>query len=287
MLGVDAELAAVAPLHVARRAAGSEPTSVRRNVVLPWPLSPTIAAREPWTISRSMPDGDGAIGIADRRGRGSGTRRPLAAATRRGSGSPRSAPSAATSSTSSLFELLALRLRPRGRRGAGLVAGDEVLELPPLGEHGGVGPLDMGRLLPLVVEEGVDLARDTPSACRAARSSVWSQVAAEEGPVVRDDQAGLAVVAQEVLEQDLGAQVEEVRRLVEQEQVRLVEEQGGELDAGLPAARELPRPGRSSVVPLSSNWPATSPHFQSGWPLSRIRKSRAVSPGRKGSCCRR
>ena len=42
-----------------------------------------------------------------------------------------------------------------------------------------------------------------------------------------------------MLEQDLRAQVEKVRRLVEQEQRGLVEEQGGELDAGLPASREL------------------------------------------------
>jgi hypothetical protein len=34
-------------------------------------------------------------------------------------------------------------------------------------------------------------------------------------------------------------------------------------------------------------WPATSPHFQSGWPLSRMRKSRDDSPGRNGSCCLR
>jgi hypothetical protein len=34
----------------------SESTIVRRKVVFPWPLSPTIAAREPWTISTSIPE---------------------------------------------------------------------------------------------------------------------------------------------------------------------------------------------------------------------------------------
>ena len=42
-----------------------------------------------------------------------------------------------------------------------------------------------------------------------------------------------------MLEQNLRAQVEEVRRLVEQQQVRLVQQQGRQLDARLPAAGEL------------------------------------------------
>ena len=45
--------------------------------------------------------------------------------------------------------------------------------------------------------------------------------------------------------------------------------------------------GDSSIRPLISNSPATSPHFQSGCALSRMRNSRAVSPGRNGSCCLR
>ena len=54
---------------------------------------------------------------------------------------------------------------------------------------------------------------------------------------------------QEVLQQDLRAQVEEVGRLVEQQQVRLVEQQGGELHARLPAAGE-PRDRPAQIVPL-------------------------------------
>ena len=37
--------------------------------------------------------------------------------------------------------------------------------------------------------------------------------------------------------------------------------------------------GPSRYAPFNSNCPATSPHRQSGCPLSRIRYSRAVSPG--------
>ena len=38
-----------------RDSGSSEPTMVLRNVVLPWPLSPTIAAREPCSISTPTP----------------------------------------------------------------------------------------------------------------------------------------------------------------------------------------------------------------------------------------
>ena len=68
---------------------------------------------------------------------------------------------------------------------------------------------------------------------------MWVQVAREEGPVVRDDQAGFLVVPQKVFEQNLRAQVEKVRRLVEQQEIGLVQQQGRQLHAGLPAAGEL------------------------------------------------
>ena len=54
-----------------------------------------------------------------------------------------------------------------------------------------------------------------------------------------------------MLKQNLRAQVEEVCRLVEQEQVWLVQEEGGELDAGLPAAGEfLDRPSEERSLEL-------------------------------------
>ena len=45
--------------------------------------------------------------------------------------------------------------------------------------------------------------------------------------------------------------------------------------------------GPSRAAPLISKRPATSPHFHSGFPLSRRRNASVVSPGWNGSCCRR
>jgi hypothetical protein len=39
-----------------------------------------------------------------------------------------------------------------------------------------------------------------------------------------------------MLEENLGAEIEEVGRFVEEEEIRLVQQEGGELDAGLPAS---------------------------------------------------
>ena len=102
----------------------------------------------------------------------------------------------------------------------------------------------------MVFEKGIDLARIHR---QRSGGEVERLVARgpEKGPVVRDDQAGLAVAAEEVLEQDLGPQVEKVGRLVEQEEIRLVEEQGGELHTGLPTAGEFRhRTGESGSLDL-------------------------------------
>ena len=103
-------------------------------------------------------------------------------------------------------------------------------------------------LVPLVVEEGVDLPRKNR---QLAAGEVERAIAggAEESPVVRHDQAALAVVAEKVLEQDLRPQVEKVGRLVQEQQRGLVEEQGGEFDAGLPASGEfLDRAGEQRAL---------------------------------------
>ena len=52
------------------------------------------------------------------------------------------------------------------------------------------------------------------------------------------DQDAAVELAEELLEQHLRAQVEEVRRLVEDQQVGIVQQQGRELHARLPAAGE-------------------------------------------------
>ena len=147
-----------------------------------------------------------------------------------------------------LFKLLALRLRAGGGRGSRLVAGNKIFQLLPFREHSRVGPYEMLPLVSLVFEEGVNLPGEN---CQLAAGEVERAVAGgtEEGPVVRHDQAALAVVAEKVLEQDLRSQVEEVGRLVEQEQRGLMQEQGSEFDAGLPAAREfLDRAGEQRAL---------------------------------------
>ena len=108
----------------------------------------------------------------------------------------------------------------------------------PLGQHRGVRPLVVLAALLLVFQKGVDLAgKHRQLAARQVERVAARR--AQERPVVRDDQAGLGKVPQKMLEQDLRAQVEEVRRLVEQQQVRFVQQQGRQLDARLPAAGEL------------------------------------------------
>jgi len=61
----------------------------------------------------------------------------------------------------------------------------------------------------------------------------------QERPVVGNDQAGFLIVAEKMFQQNLRPQIEKVRRLVEEQQVWLVEQQSGELDACLPTAGEL------------------------------------------------
>ena len=103
---------------------------------------------------------------------------------------------------------------------------------------GCVRPLLVLALLALEFQKGIDLAgKHRQLAARQVERVVAG--GAEKRPVVRDDQAGRPVASQEMLEQNLRAQVEEVRRLVEQQQVRLVQQQGRQLDARLPAAGEL------------------------------------------------
>jgi hypothetical protein len=89
--------------------------------------------------------------------------------------------------------------------------------------------------LALVVEKGVDFSGEQrePSPRQIEGMSASGP---QEGPIVRDDQAGLAVTPQEVFEQNLRAQIEKVGRLVQQQQVRLVQQQGSQFDPRLPAS---------------------------------------------------
>ena len=91
-----------------------------------------------------------------------------------------------------LLELLALRLGQLGGGGPGLVAGDEVFEVPPLGQDRLVGPLVVLAAFALELQVRVDLAGERR---QLAARQVERVVAggAEERPVVRDDQAAAVV----------------------------------------------------------------------------------------------
>ena len=144
----------------------------------------------------------------------------------------------ATSIVCKPFELLALRAGARGRAGPGPVLVDERFELAALGDDGRVDALVVLAPLALIFQKRVDRA-GIQRQLAARQFERLAARGAQEGPIVRDDQAGLAKLAQKVLEQNLRAQVEKVRRLVEQQQVRLVQQQRRQLDARLPAAGEL------------------------------------------------
>ena len=104
------------------------------------------------------------------------------------------------------------------------------------------------------------------------------QVSLQKLAVVRDDQAAGPKLAEKPFQQHLRAQIEKVGRLVENQQVRIVQQQRGQLGARLPAAGELAdRPIEHRRRGIGTRQ-ATSPQRQSGWPLSRIRNSRTVSP---------
>src|SRR5262249_38494810 len=127
------------------------------------------------------------------------------------------------------FELLRLGASERRRRRPGPVAGDEVLEMLFLREDILVRAFLMLALLLVKLQERVDLSRKRSQLAARKRQGVLAG-GGEKSPVMRHDQGRGLVVLEEVLEEDLRAEVEEVRRLVEQEQVRLVEEERRQLD---------------------------------------------------------
>ena len=137
-----------------------------------------------------------------------------------------------------LLQLLLLRFGPGGGTGPRLVLGDEFFQVLALGQHPRIHLFQSQTLFFFVFQIGVDLAgkhRQFPTGQvqRVAASRL------QEGPVVRHDQAGFLVTPQEMLQQDLGAQVEKVRWFIQQQQVRLVQQQCGQLDARLPTTGEL------------------------------------------------
>ncbi len=214
----------------------SEPQSVRRKVVLPWPLSPDDAdARAVLDLQADLL-GDGAVLVADRHLLDP-HRRALARLDAR---EAEVDPGLLAGHLDHLqpFELLRLAAGLAGRVGVGAVLDDEPLELLPLGGGGGVLPLVVLATLVQVLQVGVDVAGEQGQLAAGEFQRVGAGLL-EKRPIVRHHQDARLEVAQEVLQQHLRAQVEEVGRLVEHQQVRVVQQQGRQLDAGLPTAREF------------------------------------------------
>ncbi len=136
------------------------------------------------------------------------------------------------------FELFAFGASQRGGAGSGLVAGDEIFEVSPLGENIFVRALLVHAFFLLEFQKGIDLAgkRGQFPPREIERMATGG---AEKRPVVRHDQTGAAMTLQKVFEQNLRAQVEKVRRFVEQQEIRLVQQQRRQFHARLPAAGEL------------------------------------------------
>ena len=87
----------------------------------------------------------------------------------------------------------------------------------------------------LIFQKGFDRAgkHRQPAAGQVERVGAGGR---QEGPIVRDDQAGLLEIAEKMLEQNLRAQIEKVGRLVEQQQIGIVQQQCRQFHPGLPAA---------------------------------------------------
>ena len=62
----------------------------------------------------------------------------------------------------------------------------------------------------------------------------------QEGAIVADDQRGLVEIPQKMLQQNLGPHIKKVRRFVQHQQIRVMQQQRGQLDSRLPSAREFP-----------------------------------------------
>ena len=153
------------------------------------------------------------------------------------------------------IELLLFRSRLTRRIGTSSILVDETLELLLFRLDRRVDSQVMFAAFFLKFEKGVDLA------------GVHRQFAArdiervrtrrfQKRPVVRHDQTRFAKPAEEMFEQDLSSHIEEIRRLVQQQQVRLVQQQRRQLNTCLPTSRQLgdrPFEIRSLQFKLSRN----------------------------------
>ena len=100
---------------------------------------------------------------------------------------------------------------------------DERFELLALAQRGGVDAEIMLAAFGEILQIGIHIAGKhrelSPRKFERVRAGSF-----QERPIVRHHQTTGRKVAQKLLEQHLGAQVEEVRRLVEDQQVRIVQQ---------------------------------------------------------------
>ena len=247
------------------------------KVLLPLPLAPSRPTRSSASSRRSRPCSTGALGHVA----GGGALQPDQRA------GERLGRIGEQERRHPLLDLLGDRLHARQRldaalrlgrlRGLGLEAGDERLDVAALVvllllELEVEALLLAPRLLELVVAAGVERELALGQVQDRADGAV-QQVA-----VVADDQHGVRVVAQVVLEPQRAFEVEVVGGLVEQQQVGLGEQHGGQRHAHAPAAGVL-RAGRAAAPPRRSRGP---PGCARPWPGPRGRRCRRAARG-----CRR
>ena len=155
-----------------------------------------------------------------------------------------------------LVEQLLLRLGLGRLGGLGAEALDEPLELVALVLLLLGGRLQPGLLLDAPLPVGGHAAGVAPHPLRL-QGQHPGDLPVEEVAVVADQQHGPPQPAQEGVEPGQGGDVEVVGRLVEQQEVRVLQQQAGQRGPHLPAARE----GRGGLqeVPLLEAEPAQQP----------------------------
>ena len=222
-----------------------EPTTVRRKVVFPWPLSPTIAALAMDDLdvdirrhgdSRRRPRrgiADGQVAAADGRavaGETAGQR--MAAVGRR-----RRSPPSSSFSSCLLFDL--------AREAVDAPARVRLMKSSSCRffDHRRIGPLQMQPLLLLVFQEGIDRAR----VGEVFRARIERAIAGRRGgrPGRGRRSSRLPCSRGESARGESGCEVEKVRGLIEQEERRLVEEEAVSLTR-VCQPPESSRPGRSA-----------------------------------------
>ena len=221
-------------------------------MVLPLPLRPSSAMRSSGSMRRLSRCSTGVSRIADRRHVERDQRRLQLR--RAGEVEAQARIVGQRGDRLHLRQHLGARLRLLGGRGAGAVAGDIVLQARALRVLRGLRRGELRRALGALALEAV-IAAGVERDLAALEVEDGVDDVVEQVALVADHDQRAGIALEEVLEPQRRFEVEVVRRLVEQQQVGLGEQQRGERDAHLPAARiavERPAPASSSSKPRPS-----------------------------------